>query len=80
MVVYDILNDSILDAPRIVGAISGVVMCVLFFSLLISLRKSFESKKEFLGVLMFLSVITFFQVTGLIGEWSNFKNNDYLYL
>lgn len=29
---------------------------------------------------MFLSVITFFQVTGLIGEWSNFKNNDYLYL
>lgn len=31
MVVYDILNESILDAPRIVGAISGVVMCVLFF-------------------------------------------------
>lgn len=80
MVVYDILNDSILDAPRVVGAISGVVMCVLFFSLLISMRKSFESKKGFLGVLMFLSVITFFQVTGLIGEWSNFKNNDYLSL
>lgn len=80
MVIYDILNDSILDAPRVIGAISGVVICVLFFSLLISTRKSFESKKGFLGALLILSAITLFQVTGLIGEWSNFNNNDYLSL
>lgn len=78
MVVYDILCDSIFDAPRLMDAISGVVMCALFLLLLFSTRKSFKNKKIFLGTLVFLSAITIFQSVGLIGEWSEYKNNDYL--
>lgn len=77
-ILYDITNDNIFDAPRLLGAFAGVIFCVVFLVFLISERKNFAERSRFVFLFLFLSLITAFQTVGLTAEWFEYQNNYYL--
>lgn len=77
-ILYDITNDKIFDAPRLLEAFVGVILCIFFLVLLISERKNFAKRFSFVLLLLFLSLITVFQTVGLTSEWFEYQNNYYL--
>lgn len=79
-VVYEIANDSIFDAPRLINAIGGVVVCTLLLFVIIVHFKDFGSYKNALGIIFFILFISIFQFFGMISEWDDYKNNYYLAL
>lgn len=77
-ILYDITNDTIFDAPRLLEAFVGVIFCVLLIVLLTSERKYFVKKYSFVSSILVLLLITIFQIIGLTAEWSEYQNNYYL--
>lgn len=76
--IYDITNDKILEAPRVLEAIVGIILCVLFLIFLVSERKNFTKKSNFVSLLSLLLLITTFQIISFTSEWMEYKNNYYL--
>ena len=77
-IIYDITGDKLLDSPRFMNALSGVVICALFLIFLILGRKDFDKKRTFFGYLFIFLIFSFFSVMELSAEWDEYKDNYYL--
>lgn len=77
-IIYDITSDRLLDSPRFMNALSGVVICVLFLIILILGRKDFDKKRTFASFLFIILSFSFFSVMELSAEWDEYKDNYYL--